>query len=316
MKIGVVLAMPDEKPSVRELIRRSVEAERDGIESIWLPQVFGIDSLTVLAMAAQETRTVELGTAVIPIQSRHPTVLASQALTVQSASAGRLTLGIGVSHRFLVERMLGLDYVQPADRAAEYLEVLLGLLAGKDVRFDGRYYSVRARIDVADAEPPPILLAALRPRMARLAGMHASGTVTLAAGLTYLRDFLIPALRSSAALAARPMPRVVAMLPVAVGDAIEERKELSERFRTYGDVSAYRAILRQAGASGIEDTAVVGDEESVFRQLSELAERGVTDLVVIESSRTVDATRRLLRHWRDENLHRGPLFEGRPSRLQ
>ena len=76
---------------------------RDGFDSYWLPQHFGADMLTVIAMAGMQTHRIELGTAVVPTYPRHPVALAQQALTAQVAVGGRLTLGIGVSYRSTVE---------------------------------------------------------------------------------------------------------------------------------------------------------------------------------------------------------------------
>ena len=103
MRIGTMLSMPGDDTDTNGLIERAQRAERAGLASVWLPQVFGVDALMVIAMAGRETSTIELGTAVVPTYPRHPTVLASQALTAQQASGGRLALGIGLSHRFVVE---------------------------------------------------------------------------------------------------------------------------------------------------------------------------------------------------------------------
>ena len=90
---------------VAERLHRISDAERDGFDSYWLPQHFGADMLTVIAMAGQ-THRIELGTAVVPTYPRHPVALAQQALTAQVAVGGRLTLGIGVSHRSTIEDWL------------------------------------------------------------------------------------------------------------------------------------------------------------------------------------------------------------------
>ena len=113
MKIGLVLAMPGDTTGVNGLVEKAAQAEAAGFASAWLPQVFAIDALTMFAMAGSQTSRIELGTAVVPTYPRHPTALACQALTTQAATNGRLALGIGLSHKFVIEDVLGLDYSRP-----------------------------------------------------------------------------------------------------------------------------------------------------------------------------------------------------------
>ena len=113
MRIGAMLSMPGDNTGIQGLIERVQRAEAAGFASTWMPQVSGLDALTVLAMAGRETTRIELGTAVVPTYPRHPTVLAGQALTTQQAAGGRLALGIGLSHKRMIEGALGLDYSQP-----------------------------------------------------------------------------------------------------------------------------------------------------------------------------------------------------------
>ena len=137
MRIGVMLSMPGDLTGLAGLVRRAVEAEAAGFASAWLPQVTGLDALTVLAIAGGATSGIELGTSVVPTYPRHPVMLAGQALTVQDATGGRLALGIGLSHKMMVEGVLGLDYSRPVPHMREYLSVLNGLLAGERVQMSG-----------------------------------------------------------------------------------------------------------------------------------------------------------------------------------
>src|SRR5690348_17945230 len=114
----------------------------------------------------QATNRVELGSAVMPIQTRHPVAMAQQALADQVVWGGRLTLGLGPSHHWIVEDMLGLSYDKPAQQVRDYVEVLNVAFAGPgplDVENAG--YRIHNPLDVTDVRPTPILLAALAPVM-------------------------------------------------------------------------------------------------------------------------------------------------------
>ena len=120
----------------------------------------------------------ELGTAVLPIQTRHPIAMAQEVLSVQAVCEGRFTLGLGASHHWIIEDMLGLSYDRPAHQMRNYLEVLNAALRGPgSVDVENDSYRVHSPIDVTDWGPTPVLLAALGPVMLRLAGARASGTI-------------------------------------------------------------------------------------------------------------------------------------------
>ncbi len=157
---------------------------RPASHSIWVPQLPGdFDALTAIALMGRATDRVELGTAVLPIQTRHPVAMAQQALSNQAVCEGRFTLGLGPSHHWIVEDMLGLPYDRPARQVRDYLEVLNAAFAGPgpvDVENDS--YRVHNPLDVTDIVPTPVLLAALAPVMLRIAGEHAVGDDPLDGG--------------------------------------------------------------------------------------------------------------------------------------
>ena len=99
-------------------------AEQDGFASYSLPQIFGLDAMGMLAIVGREVPRIELATFVVPTYRRHPLTMAQQALTVQAASGGRFTLGIGLSHQIVIENMFGLSFEKPLRHMREYLSVL------------------------------------------------------------------------------------------------------------------------------------------------------------------------------------------------
>ncbi|MDH4364450.1 MAG: TIGR03564 family F420-dependent LLM class oxidoreductase [Acidimicrobiia bacterium] len=297
MRIGTMLSMPGDPVATAGLRDRAAEAEEAGFASAWLPQVGTVDALTALALAGTATSQIELGTAVVPTYPRHPTALAEQALTVQDATGNRLALGVGLSHRFLIENSLGLDYSRPIAHTREYLAILSGLLAGEAVRFEGELYRVKAQVAVGSAAPPPVLVAALGPGMLRLCGRLADGTITWMGGIDYLRDVAVPTMGAAAAAAGRPAPRFVAMVPVLLSDdAAAGRDMVNETFTMYGRIPSYRATLDRGGAAEPADVAVIGDAEAIVAGLDAFATVGVTDFaaVVPRSAPSAAATTELL----------------------
>ena len=282
MRIGLFVGALELMRDVAERLRRISAAERDGFDSYWLPQQFGADMLTIIAMAGMQTSRIELGTAVIPTYPRHPVALAQQALTVQVAVGGRLTLGIGASHRSTVEDWLGLSYAHPARHIEEYLSVLRPLLHESGVDFQGKEFQVAGELQIPDADMVvcPVLLAALGPRMLEIAGRLADGTVTWMTGPNTLRDHVIPRIKDAAEAAENPQPRVCVGFPVAVTEHTERARARADRlFQHYAVLPSYRAVLEREGVESPGEIAIVGDESAVEDRLRSLADIGATDLL-------------------------------------
>jgi F420-dependent oxidoreductase-like protein len=292
MRIGISLADPsgpDAFGRLRDDLRRAAD---EGFASAWMSNIFGMDALTALAVAGSGVPGIELGTAVVPTYPRHPAALAQQALTVAAAVGGRLTLGIGPSHKIVIEDGFGYDYSRPILHVREYLSVLLPLLDRQPVSFAGE--TVRANIGLTTPAPSrvPVLLAALGSQMLRLAGTRADGTLLWMTGPATVRDHVVPAIATAAETAGRPRPRVVCVLPVCVTADPERARERAARvFAVYGELPSYRAMLDREGAAGPADVAMVGDEDSVGEQVGALAAAGVTDFVAAEYTRGPDAVR-------------------------
>ncbi len=282
MKIGIMAGARREGFSLDEMLQQIVGAERDGLDSFWLPHISssGFDALTTLALAGRETSRIELGTAVVPTFPRHPLALAQQALTAQAATGGRLTLGIGPSHKPSIEDTMGLSYDRPARHMREYLAALRPLVDGRRVEFSGQVYKINAELNVPAALPMPVIISALAPRMLALAGEVADGTVTWMAGLKAVDTHVSPRIRAAAEAAGRPSPRVCVALPVAVTDDVSSARERAARaFERYGQLTNYRRILDVEGAEGPSEVAIVGDEASVERQIRAFADVGATDFI-------------------------------------
>lgn len=279
MRIGVLI---DQRRSVSE-ISTFVANERDrGVSSAWASNVFGSDALTLLAVLGEKVQGIELGTAVVPVQSRLPQVMAQQALTVQSVTGGRLTLGIGLSHKAVVEGLWGLGFERPVRYMREYLSAVTPMLRGETAAFEGEQVTARTvgPLEVPGASPPQVVVAALGTEMLRLAGNLADGTVTWMTGIRTVASHIVPTVTSAAETAGRASPRVVVSLPVVVTSDVERaRRRIDDALAIYPTLPSYRAMLEREGASSASDIALVGTEEEVGQGLSRLADAGATEFV-------------------------------------
>jgi 5,10-methylenetetrahydromethanopterin reductase len=292
MRIGTSVAEPTGPGALSELRDQLQRAAGDGFASAWMSNIFGLDALTVLAVAGSGVPGIELGTAVVPTYPRHPAVLAQQALTTATAVGGRLVLGIGLSHKIVIDDMYGYSFDRPARHMREYLSILLPLLDGQPASFQGE--TMRAAITLSTPRPGrvPVLLAALGPQMLRMAGERTDGTVLWMTGPGTVRDYIVPSIRAAAAAAGRPGPRVVCLLPVCVTDDVPAARARAEKvFAIYGQLPSYRAMLDREGAAGPGDVVIAGDEDAVTAQIMALAEAGVTDFVGLEYARGDDQRR-------------------------
>jgi hypothetical protein len=276
MRIGVMFEIERPFDDVMAQVAGLAEA---GIGAAWSSQIFSMDALTTLAVAGRENPGIHLGTAVVPTYPRHPVMLAAQALTVQAATGGRLTLGIGLSHQMVIENVFGLSFDKPARHMREYLEILMPLLNGEQAAFSGETMSAATFGPLGITAPAPdVLVAALGTVMLNIAGRMASGTITWMTGPKTIEDHIIPTINSAAAEAGRPEPQIGVGLPVCVtDDEAAARAKAAEIFAVYGHLPSYRAMLDREGAEGPADVAIVGTATEVADRVRHLASIGTTD---------------------------------------
>jgi len=296
MQIGLVVGDvrgPATLDAIVDQVRVAAEA---GFATAWSSQALGWDALTTIAVAGAAVADIAVGTAVVPVPQRHPMVLAGQALTAQAAVAGRLTLGVGAGVGAMVSGMFGLPTDRPVHRMREYLTVLGPLLRGNSVDHRGETLTAVGAVTVPGGVPAPsVLVAAMGPRMLRLAGELADGIVTWMTGPKALGEHIVPAITKASADAGRQAPQVVAGLPVCVtGTADHVRARIAEQFALAAQVPEYRATLDREGAAGPQDVAIVGTETEVAQALTRFRDAGVTEFMAApygtagEQNRTVD----------------------------
>ncbi len=302
MRIGLFIGTMGAADTLAGQVQQAVDAESDGFEGFWTAQVAGVDALTLLSLAGGPTNDIELGTAVVPTYPRHPMALAQQALTAQAATGGRLLLGIGLSHRPVVEDRWGMRFHAPAQHMEEYLTVLQSLMETGSVDFSGDHFSVAGEIQRVTDSPPSVCVAALAPRMLRMAGERTDGTITWMVGPRTLDSHIVPRLTSAAEDAGRGAPRVCVGLPISVTDDSRAGFEAASGFfHRYGGLPSYRRMLDIEGVESPAEVSIFGNEAEVESRLRALADAGATDFLASifpsgdDPAESVSRTRELLK---------------------
>ena len=279
MRIGIYGGNVRRGRPLTSLVEEIVEKEAEGFVSYWMPQVHMFDALTMIALAGQQTKTIELGTAVVPSYPRHPNALAQQAATVNALASGRLVLGVGPSHAPGIEA-LGLKYDRPAQHMREYVSVLKALTTEGRVDHQGDMYQIRTAIACPEAQPFPIVVSALAPLMLKAAAEVADGTVTWMVGRKTIAEQTVPRITRAATAAGREAPRVIVGLPLCVHDDKEQAiVRANQVFGHYYALPNYRRQLDNEGLSSAGEIAIVGNEQEVEAQLRGFFDAGATEVL-------------------------------------
>jgi len=317
MRIGVQIVEPTAPESISAVER----AEKLGIQAAWMT-LGGArpDSIAMMAVAATQTASIQLGTCIAPFYPRHPIAMAQTARVVAEIAPGRFRLGIGPSHKPLMEKGWGIPYDRPVSRLDEYLQVLAAALKiGGRVNFQGQFY--QANIDVGAPLDIQIMASALREKSYRLAGEKADGAISWVSPLAYIATSAIPAIASGAKKAARKKPLMVMHLPVVVHEqAAEVREAATQLLAGYPRMVNYQEMFAQAGfpearegtwSQGMLDAVVVhGSEQTVAARLREIAAAGVDEVICSliaagpDPTASMQRTLRFLGDFGSEQTHR------------
>jgi F420-dependent oxidoreductase-like protein len=277
MRIGLTggASTPD------KIIQQAQRAEADGFNALWYASAVQGDPLVAMALAGRSTTRIELGTAVLQTYPCHPLLQAQRSAAVSSAM-GRpgFTLGLGPSHRSNITDLYGLSYDHPGRNTEAYIEIISRLFAGEPVEVNGDDWSTHAPAGaVTTGQPIPLLLAALSPRLLRVAGEHADGVILWIVPPAVIERDIKPHLDAAAMSAGRPTPRLVAGLPVAVHDDSGQAREAVARTAVvYEHEPNYQRALRRGGLATAAEAAVVGNERQVRAQLQAVLDAGASDL--------------------------------------
>jgi 5,10-methylenetetrahydromethanopterin reductase len=282
MRIGINGSGQLVDPDLGSIVDAVVEAEADGFDSYWLAQTTLLDAQATLGLAGRQTSSIVLGTAVVPTWSRHPHAMAASALTAQAACGGRFVLGIGLSHRPVVEGRYKMAWYKPIRHMLDYLDVLLPLLESGASAHEGEIFSYVGDGARPTENPPRVMLAALGEQMLRIAGRRADGTILWCVGPTTIERQIKPAIEAAAADAGRPAPSIVCSLPVWVTDDPEPaRSFVGAALANYAELPSYRAMLDIEGVHGVEDISLIGTRDEVTEGLGRIAAAGATDFTAV-----------------------------------
>jgi F420-dependent oxidoreductase-like protein len=300
MEIGTVLGRYAGEPTnmVDTTVEHARTAYQLGIRSGWLGQRFDYDAIALAALVGREVPGLAVGTSAVPVIGRHPLLVGALAQTAQAATGGRFQLGIGLGATELLRGVFG-DVpgtgpdsgpntgARPIARLREFLVALRALLDTGEVDFAGELVTARTPFPSAlpGARPtPPVLVAAMGPRALRVTGQLADGTLPFLAGPKTLAELVVPTINEAAASAGRPRPRVVAMVPGVVTDAVADTTERAyQAMGFYETIPSYRAVLAREGVERAGDLAVIGSADHLAEELHRYLAAGATEVVLTQT---------------------------------
>jgi len=241
-QVGVAI----HRPSAVDMVKAVGQAETAGVPTVWLTTGSGPDALTVFAATAVNTRTIRMGTAIVPTFPRHPLVVAQQTADIAQLAPGRFVLGLGPSHATVMEGRYGIPYRQPLGHLREFVTVVKALLSGAQADFEGKYFKVHARLNYG--AQVPIIISALRAGSFELAGEICDGAVTWLCPASYLRDSALPALERGAARVRRARPKLIAHAFLALtSDSAQLQQGVDEFLPYYPRLTNYQEMFAAAG---------------------------------------------------------------------
>nr|WP_230205009.1 LLM class F420-dependent oxidoreductase [Parafrankia elaeagni] len=248
-----------------------------GFTDVWSSEATATDGIIPLALAAAEPR-LRLGSAILPVYTRGPALLAQTAATLAAAAPGRFVLGLGTSSNVIVSNWNSVPFTRPYQRVLDTVRFLRRAFAGEKINEEFPSFTVRGfRLGIAPPTPPKIMVAALRPRMLELAGREADGVI-----LNWLSpddcDTVLPHVREHG-----PDAEVIARIFVYVHDGDRERARpaLRQLVAAYLTVPVYRQfhvwLGREAALAGMWAAWEAGDRRGA---LAAIPDEVVDDLIV------------------------------------
>lgn len=289
---------------VSQLLTTIQQAEHAGVRQIWMTQgPTSLDALTVYAAAMGRTQSIRLGTSIIPTYPRHPIALMQQAYTVDALSPGRLRLGVGSSHRPIIERTYGEQMPRPLSHLKSYVSVLHQASHQGSVDWQDEWFTARA--SWPHAAHIPVLVATLGESAYHQAGMIADGAISWNTPLAFLRDTAMPALAAGAATANRARPPLVAHAWVSIHpDADAVIAATLQTVSGYARLPFYANMFTSAGyavTDGVVDPTLAsalvihGDESTIRDRVAQFFAAGIDEvlLTVVNVGDVADSQRRL-----------------------
>ena len=284
MTTGVLLlANPDADNAVDDVIDQSRGAYAAGVRQVWFPQRFDLDAIALAGLVGAAVPGLGVGTSVVPLNPRHPLVVAGLAQTAQAASHGNFSLGLGLGAHEPERLAFGQAWPNTITRLREHLTVLRSVFDTGAVDFHGSELSAAPEWDVAvpGGAAVPVYVAAMGPKALAVTGELADGTLPYLAGPRTIGEFIVPTITKAASEAGRPAPRIIAAVPVVVTDDEDAgRESAAEQLSFYTAIPSYQKVIAREGVDEIAELAAVGPVDAVLRQLRRYLDAGATDLVL------------------------------------
>ena len=283
MPTGIVLyPNPQDANVVDDVVSQARRAHDLGVRQIWLAQQFNHDAIALAALVGAAVPGLGVGTSVVPINPRHPLIVASLAQTAQAAAHGNFSLGLGLGAHQPERLAFGTSWPNTIQRLREHLTILRSVFDNGTVDFHGEEFSANPAwpVTVAGGTPVPVYVAAMGPKALQVTGELADGTLPYLAGPRTIAEFIEPAIAKAAADAGRPKPRIIAAVPVLVSDDVDARGVAAEQLSFYETIPSYQKVIAREGVESVADLAAVGSAESVTRQLRSYLDAGATDVVL------------------------------------
>jgi F420-dependent oxidoreductase-like protein len=290
MPTGIVLFPNPQAPNlVDDVIGQASRAYELGVRQVWLAQQLDHDAISLAGLVGAAVPGLGVGTSVVPINPRHPLIVASLAQTAQAASHGNFSLGLGLGAHEPERQAFGVSWPNTITRLREHLTVLRSIFDTGAVDFSGTEINAHSGwpVRVAGGTPVPVYVAAMGPKALQVTGELADGTLPFIAGPRAIEEFIEPTIAKAAADAGRPKPKVIASVPVLVSDDVESAKRVAaQELGFYATIPSYQKVIARERVDSVADLAVVGSAESVARQLKRYLDAGATDVVLSAIDRT------------------------------
>jgi F420-dependent oxidoreductase-like protein len=284
MPTGVVLNVSAAASNVvDDVIAQARRAFDVGVRQIWLPQRFDYDAISLAGLVGAAVQGLGVGTFVVPVNPRHPLIVATLAQTAQAASHGNFSLGLGLGAHAPEQQAFGRSWPNPVGRLREHLEVLRSIIDTGTVDHHGTEFTAAPEwpVNLPGGTPLPVYVAAMGPKALRVTGELADGTLPYLAGPRTIEEFIVPTIGEAAAGAGRPAPQVIAAVPVVVTDDVDaEKSKAAEELAFYENIPSYAKVLEREGLEQAGEIAAVGPADVVRKHLQRYLDAGATDLVL------------------------------------
>jgi F420-dependent oxidoreductase-like protein len=284
MATGIMLyPSPNAVNVVDDVVSQARRVHQVGVRQVWVSQQFTHDAIALAGLVGAAVPGLGVGTSVVPINPRHPLIVASLAQTAQAAAHGNFSLGLGLGAHEPERLAFGTAWPNTIGRLREHLQILRSIFDTGSVDFHGDEFTASPAwpVDVAGGTPVPVYVAAMGPKALQVTGELADGTLPFLAGPRTISEFIEPAIAKAAADAGRPKPRIIAAVPALVSDDVDAARALAgKQLGFYETIPSYQKVIAREGVASAADLAAIGPAESVARRLRSYLDAGATDVVL------------------------------------